>query len=112
MTTMQLPGGLIGVEATITPAIEIVIPVHNEEHDLEPSVRRLHAYLTTTFPLSFRITIADNASTDNTWAIAGALEAALPNVHAIGNCDVLGLASDPARTSVTGVRARVEGKPE
>ena len=39
-------------------------------------------YLTSTFPLSFRITIADNASTDNTWAIAGALEAALPNVHA------------------------------
>ncbi len=82
MTTMQVPGELIGVEATIAPAIEIVIPVHNEEHDLEPSVRRLHAYLTTIFPLSFRITIADNASTDGTWAIACALEAELANVHA------------------------------
>ena len=45
-TTMQLPGELIDVEATSARAIEIVIPVHNEEHDLEPSVRRLHTYLT------------------------------------------------------------------
>ncbi|MFM0145848.1 FAD-dependent oxidoreductase [Paraburkholderia sp. RL18-085-BIA-A] len=36
----------------------------------------------------------------------------LPNVHAIGNCNVLGLASDPTRTSVTGVRTLVEGKLE
>jgi putative flippase GtrA len=79
---MQLPHERIDVDANRSPAIEIVIPVYNEERDLEPSVRRLHAYLTATFPLTFRITIADNASTDNTWAIAGALEAALPNVHA------------------------------
>jgi putative flippase GtrA len=82
MTTMQLPDELTDVEASSAPAIEIVIPVHNEEHDLEPSVRRLHDYLTSTFPLSFRITIADNASTDGTWPIACALEAELPNVHA------------------------------
>src|SRR5262249_21043225 len=37
---------------------------------------------------------------------------ALPNVRAIENCAVQGLASDPARKSVTGVRARVDGKPE
>jgi putative flippase GtrA len=82
MTTMQLPDELTDVEATSAPAIEIVIPVHNEEHDLEPSVRRLHHYLTWTFPLSFRITIADNASTDGTWPIACALESELANVHA------------------------------
>jgi putative flippase GtrA len=82
MTTMQLPDQLTDVEALGAPAIEIVIPVHNEEHDLGPSVRRLHEYLTSTFPLSFRITIADNASTDDTWPIACALEAELANVHA------------------------------
>ena len=82
MTTMQLPDQLTDVEALGAPAIEIVIPVHNEEHDLGPSVRRLHKYLTSTFPLSFRITIADNASTDDTWPIACALEAELANVHA------------------------------
>jgi putative flippase GtrA len=71
-----------GTDPTLAPAIEIVVPVHNEEHDLEPSVRRLHAYLTAHFPLSFRITIADNASSDGTWAIACALEHELPHVHA------------------------------
>ncbi|HEY5049302.1 MAG TPA: bifunctional glycosyltransferase family 2/GtrA family protein [Acidothermaceae bacterium] len=81
-TTMQLPDELTEEQATSAPAIEIVIPVHNEEHDLEPSVRRLHEYLTSTFPLSFRITIADNASTDDTWPIACALEAELANVRA------------------------------
>jgi 2-polyprenyl-6-methoxyphenol hydroxylase-like FAD-dependent oxidoreductase len=37
---------------------------------------------------------------------------AAPNVRVIENCAVLGLAGDPTRRSVTGVRARVEGKPE
>ena len=42
--------------------VEIVIPVYNEEADLEASVRRLHHYLTERFPLSWVVTIADNAS--------------------------------------------------
>jgi|SRR5208337_2552239 len=37
---------------------------------------------------------------------------ALPNVRAIENWAVQRLASDPGRKSVTGVRARVDGKPE
>ena len=37
---------------------------------------------------------------------------ALPNVRAIENCAVQGLASGPTSRSVTGVRARVDGKPE
>ena len=37
---------------------------------------------------------------------------ALPNVRAIENCAVQGVASDAGRKSVTGVRARVDGKPE
>jgi putative flippase GtrA len=83
MTAMlQRPDDLPVVMTTGSPAIEIVIPVYNEAHDLALSVRRLHDYLTTEFPLSFRITIADNASTDDTWAIASALELELPNVHA------------------------------
>jgi glycosyltransferase involved in cell wall biosynthesis len=53
-----------------TPSIEIVLPVHNEEAQLEASVERLRAYLDGSFPFSAVITIADNASTDATWAIA------------------------------------------
>jgi putative flippase GtrA len=64
-------------------AVDIVVPVHNEESDLEPSIRRLHAYLTHAFPLRARITIADNASTDRTWPLAQELAASLADVRAI-----------------------------
>ncbi|MBC6466426.1 bifunctional glycosyltransferase family 2/GtrA family protein [Actinomadura alba] len=63
--------------------VEVVIPVHNEERVLAESVRRLQAYLTSTFPYEFRITIADNASTDRTWEIAGDLAETLPEVRAV-----------------------------
>jgi putative flippase GtrA len=63
--------------------VEIVIPVRNEEYDLAPSVRRLHAFLRDEFPLSTRITIADNGSTDGTWAQALALQADLSAVRAV-----------------------------
>ncbi len=50
--------------------VEIVIPVYNERLALEGSVRLLHGYLSATFPFSWQITIADNASTDGTLPIA------------------------------------------
>ncbi|MEU8891169.1 bifunctional glycosyltransferase family 2/GtrA family protein [Streptomyces sp. NPDC048442] len=62
------------------PLLDIVIPVHNEERGLEPSVRRLRAHLVGTFPYPFRITVADNASTDRTAAIAARLARELPGV--------------------------------
>jgi putative flippase GtrA len=62
--------------------IDIVIPVYNEDSDLEPSVRRLHTFLSSGFPFTFRITIADNASTDDTWRVACDLAGELPGVHA------------------------------
>ncbi|MEU0430174.1 bifunctional glycosyltransferase family 2/GtrA family protein [Streptomyces sp. NPDC006290] len=60
------------------PVLDVVVPVFNEETDLEPSVRRLHAHLRETFPYPFRITVADNASTDATPRIAARLAADLP----------------------------------
>jgi putative flippase GtrA len=63
--------------------VEIVVPVYNEEADLERSIRRLHAYLTERFPFSWLITVADNASTDQTWGIACRLAQDLPNVRAL-----------------------------
>lgn len=55
------------------PVLDLVVPVFNEEKDLEPNVRLLHAHLRDTFPYPFRITIADNASTDGTARIAARL---------------------------------------
>jgi putative flippase GtrA len=62
------------------PVLDVVVPVYNEEIDLEPCVRRLHAYLAAGFPYPFRITIADNASTDSTDDVARRLAYDLPEV--------------------------------
>jgi putative flippase GtrA len=70
-------------EALAAPDVEIVIPVHDEEADLARSIRLLQSYLRTSFPFTFRITIADNASTDGTWAIARSLADGLPGVRAV-----------------------------
>ncbi|MGD0937266.1 MAG: bifunctional glycosyltransferase family 2/GtrA family protein, partial [Streptosporangiaceae bacterium] len=63
--------------------VDIVVPVKDEERDLAPSVRRLCSYLREQFPFSARVTIADNGSTDRTWAVATALSRELPGVTAI-----------------------------
>ncbi|WP_425565896.1 glycosyltransferase [Pseudonocardia ailaonensis] len=65
------------------PVLDIVVPVHNEEADLESSVRRLRAHLRETFPYSFRITVADNASVDATPEIGRRLAAELPEVRLV-----------------------------
>src|SRR5437870_154582 len=59
------------------PVIDVVIPVHNEETDLEPCLRRLHAHLVAELPYPFRITVAENASSDGTVAVARRVAAEL-----------------------------------
>jgi len=63
--------------------VDVVIPVHNEERDLEFSVRRLRKYLDERFPFEAVITIVDNASSDDTWRIASALAEELPGVRGL-----------------------------
>ena len=63
--------------------VDIVVPVRNEERDLAPSVRRLVAYLRAGFPFTARVTIADNGSTDGTWAIADRLAGEFDEVRAV-----------------------------
>jgi glycosyltransferase involved in cell wall biosynthesis len=63
------------------PAIEIVIPVYNEERELTTRVRELHGYMLRCLALPFRITVADNASTDATPELARALACELEEVQ-------------------------------
>jgi putative flippase GtrA len=70
-------------EAPGRPLVEVVVPVHNEQRVLEASVGRLHRYLAASFPFAFRVTIADNASTDATWLLAKRLAERLPDVRAV-----------------------------
>jgi glycosyltransferase involved in cell wall biosynthesis len=62
------------------PRVDVVIPVYNEEQVLASSIHRLHSFLTERLPYDWRIVIADNASTDGTLAVAGALSERLGRV--------------------------------
>ena len=62
-------------------SVEIVVPVYNEERDLERGVRRLRSYLDARFPFHSIVTIADNASDDQTRAIGPRLAATIPGVR-------------------------------
>jgi cellulose synthase/poly-beta-1,6-N-acetylglucosamine synthase-like glycosyltransferase len=66
-----------------SPVLDVVIPVYNEERGLESCIRRLVDYLRSpSFPYSFRVTIADNASIDNTLKVAFRLSDEFPEVEA------------------------------
>ena len=70
---------MIASDATV----DLVLPVYNEQGVLERSVRTLHGYLRGALHRPFRITIADNASTDGTPEIAGRLAAEIPEVVSV-----------------------------
>ncbi|GAC1323513.1 MAG: bifunctional glycosyltransferase family 2/GtrA family protein [Mycobacteriales bacterium] len=82
-TTAHAPSTRSTAPPTRAPAVEIVVPVHNELRDLATSIRRLHAYLVDSFPFTARIVIADNASSDGTLAAAEVLAAQLPGVRVV-----------------------------
>jgi putative flippase GtrA len=65
------------------PQVEVVVPVHDEERVLRGSIERLHAYLTESFPFSWRIVVVDNASTDATPLIAARLARELAGVRSV-----------------------------
>nr|WP_229866480.1 MULTISPECIES: bifunctional glycosyltransferase family 2/GtrA family protein [Sinomonas] len=83
---MLRPGTAIdtaALDAAGIPVLDVTIPVYNEEKDLEECVRRLHAHLGRTFEHGFRITVADNASTDATLRVAERLARELREVRAV-----------------------------
>jgi putative flippase GtrA len=82
--TALLPGASDEAVATgpRPPVLDVVVPVHNEETDLEPCLRRLHAHLSA-LPFPFRITVAENASTDATVEVATRVAAELPGIDVL-----------------------------
>ncbi len=72
-TTPTTRQRLIGTrQGSRVPRVDIVVPVYNEQSDLERSIRHLHRFLAENVPYDWRIVIADNASVDETPAIATA----------------------------------------
>ena len=85
MSVIQLPRthqDEAGVTETSSD-VDIVIPVYNEAGQLASSIATLRSYLDSSFPFVSTITIADNASTDDTWQIALDLADTLPRVRAV-----------------------------
>jgi putative flippase GtrA len=60
--------------------VDIIVPVHDEQDGLERSIRRLHRFLRDSFPFTWQIVVADNASTDRTPVIGAALANELAGV--------------------------------
>ncbi len=65
----------------MSASVDVVIPVYNEEDALPSSIPRLCSYLRDNIPNHWRVTIADNASTDGTRAVSELLCRAFPAVH-------------------------------
>lgn len=66
------------------PTLNVIIPVYNEEIELEKSVSTLSAYLSQNLKdFSWQIAIADNASTDQTFNIARKIASYNKKVKAI-----------------------------
>ena len=64
------------------PAVDIALPVHNEERlHRPPGVERSYDHLTEHFPYSWQITIAENGSTDGTRLIGQRLASELREVR-------------------------------
>lgn len=60
--------------------VEVVIPVYDEEAQLEGSISTLVAFLQTTLKNPWKVTIADNASRDRTPEVGRKLASQLPGV--------------------------------
>ena len=63
------------------PSVEITVPVYNEEKELEENITTLYGFCDKNLKAyDWHITIADNASTDNTPIIASSIEKKNPRI--------------------------------
>jgi glycosyltransferase involved in cell wall biosynthesis len=77
MTVLALPQpGTAPRQAPLD--VEIVIPVYNEAPHLAERVTELRRFLDQSFPFRALVTVVDNASTDETFALASQLAAPHP----------------------------------
>lgn len=83
MTMTEDRRGGVRISEAARATVEIVVPVYNEAADLARSVRRLVAFLDACLPYAHLVTIADNASTDDTLAIGRALAAELDGIRVV-----------------------------
>lgn len=60
------------------PTVDVMIPVLNEAHVLEQSVRTVREFCAAHLPHRWRVVVVDNGSTDGTQEVAASLKAQFP----------------------------------
>src|SRR3954469_15735268 len=65
------------------PVLDVVVPVHNEETDLEPCLRRLHAHPRDRLPSPSRPTAGESAGTAAALGRARRMAAELPGIEVL-----------------------------
>ncbi len=84
MTVLAVPDAAIDDDPRRHPVdVEIVVPVYNEAAHLAARVAELRRFLDQSFPFTALVTVVDNASTDETFAVASELAATTPGVAAL-----------------------------
>lgn len=63
--------------------VDVVVPVLNEAHVLERSIRTLHQFFEANLPMAWRLVVAENGSTDGTLEVAQRLARELPRVDVL-----------------------------
>ena len=63
--------------------VDIVIPVLNEAHVLEGSLRTVCKFAEENLPYDWNVVVADNGSTDGTWELANSLSEQEPRIRAV-----------------------------
>lgn len=63
--------------------VDVVVPAHDEVRILDASIRELHRHLDRHLERPWVLTIAENASTDGTAALADRLAAELPGIRVV-----------------------------
>ncbi len=80
LTRLRAPS--LELEAEALTSLDITLPVYNERHVLEGSVRALHAFLSDNMTAyDWRILIADNGSTDGTLDVGQKLASEMSEVE-------------------------------
>ena len=68
--------------SSLTPFVDlsIIVPAYNEEHRLQPTLDRLHAYLSAQ-PLRYEILVVDDGSKDRTCDVVTDMMARIPHLR-------------------------------
>jgi glycosyltransferase involved in cell wall biosynthesis len=64
------------------PYLSIILPAHNEEHRLSPSLEKVEAFLRTQ-PYSAEVIVVENGSTDRTYGVAASFQERMPSLRVI-----------------------------